>query len=59
MSLVIPTERLELALESTEALLARIEAMSPADRAEVSPVWLAQLRAVGAGRSLDPRLCDG
>ncbi len=47
--LVISTERLDLDLESTEALLARIEAMSPADRAEVSPVWLAQLRAAAPG----------
>lgn len=42
---VVPTERLELVLESTEALLARIEAMAPADRAQVSPDWLARLRA--------------
>ena len=47
--LVIPTERLDLDLESTEALLARVEAMSPADRAEVSPAWLAQLRAAAPG----------
>jgi RimJ/RimL family protein N-acetyltransferase len=32
-------------LQSTEAVLAQIEAMSPADQAEVSPDWLAQLRA--------------
>lgn len=49
MSLILPTERLDLALESTEAILARIEAMSPADRSEVSPVWLAQLRAAAPG----------
>ena len=41
----IETSRLRLVLESTEAVLARIEAMSPADRAEVSPAWLARLRA--------------
>jgi [ribosomal protein S5]-alanine N-acetyltransferase len=41
----IHTDRLRLVLESTEEILARIEAMSPADRAEVSPQWIAQLRA--------------
>lgn len=42
--LVIRTTRLQLVLESTEAVLARIEAMSPADRAEVSPDWLERVR---------------
>ena len=41
--LVIQTARLRLVLESTEAVLARVEAMSPADRAEVSPDWLARV----------------
>jgi RimJ/RimL family protein N-acetyltransferase len=41
----LQTERLALVLESTEAVLARIAAMPPADQAEVSPEWLAQLRA--------------
>ncbi len=44
MTLVIPTTRLRLTLESTEAVLARIEAMTAADRAEVSPVWIARMR---------------
>ena len=44
MALVIPTARLRLNLQSTEALLARIEAMSPTDRAEVSTEWLARMR---------------
>jgi RimJ/RimL family protein N-acetyltransferase len=44
-TLVIATARLRLVLESTEAVLARVEAMSPADRAEVSPQWLARMRA--------------
>jgi [ribosomal protein S5]-alanine N-acetyltransferase len=44
MALSIPTARLRLNLESTEAVLARIEAMSPADRAEVSAEWLARMR---------------
>src|SRR5262245_16612989 len=42
---MIETARLRLVLQSTEAMLARIEAMSPADRQEVSPEWLARLRA--------------
>jgi hypothetical protein len=44
MTLVIQTARLRLNLESTEAVLARIEAMSAADRAEVSSEWLARMR---------------
>jgi [ribosomal protein S5]-alanine N-acetyltransferase len=45
----IQTERLRLVLESTEEVLARIEAMSSTERAEVSPEWLTQLRASTAG----------
>lgn len=44
----LQTEHLELELESIEAVLARIAAMPPPDRAEVSPAWLAQLRAAPA-----------
>jgi RimJ/RimL family protein N-acetyltransferase len=44
----LETERLALLVESTEAVLARIAAMPPADQAEVSPAWLAQLRAAPA-----------
>lgn len=43
--LVIDTPHLRLVLESTEAVLARIDAMSPADRAEVSADWLARMRS--------------
>lgn len=43
--LVIQTARLRLVLESTEAVLARVAGMSPADRAEVSPDWLARVRS--------------
>ena len=43
-TLTIQTPRLRLVLESTEAVLARIEAMSPAERAGVSPAWLTRLR---------------
>jgi ribosomal-protein-alanine N-acetyltransferase len=41
----LPTKRLDLILESTAEVLARIDALSPADRAEVSPEWLARLLA--------------
>jgi [ribosomal protein S5]-alanine N-acetyltransferase len=41
----IGTDRLRLVLETTEEVLGRIEAVSPAERAEVSPEWLARLRA--------------
>lgn len=41
----IRTESLELVAQSPAEVLARIEAMSPADRAEVSPDWLARVRA--------------
>jgi RimJ/RimL family protein N-acetyltransferase len=46
--LAVRTERLDLVLESTDAVLARIEAMPATDRAEVSPAWLARLRAAPA-----------
>jgi ribosomal-protein-alanine N-acetyltransferase len=44
MAFAILTTRLRLNLESTEAVLARIEAMNPTDRAEVSSEWLARIR---------------
>lgn len=44
-TLVLETPRLQLVLQSMEATLARIDAMSPEDRAQVSPDWLARLRA--------------
>lgn len=44
----LQTERLALELESTEAVLARLAAMPPADRAELSPEWLARLRSAPA-----------
>ena len=43
-NLVIESPRLDLVLESTESVLARIEALSPADRAEVSPDWIERMR---------------
>ncbi|HEU4995843.1 MAG TPA: GNAT family N-acetyltransferase [Gemmatimonadaceae bacterium] len=44
----IQTENLELVLKSLESVLASIEALSAADRAQVSPVWLARVRAATA-----------
>lgn len=44
----IQTENLELVLKSLESVLASIEALSVADRAQVSPIWLAQVRAATA-----------
>jgi [ribosomal protein S5]-alanine N-acetyltransferase len=44
-ALIIETPRLRLLLESTEAVLARIDRLSPEDRAEVSPEWLARMRS--------------
>jgi RimJ/RimL family protein N-acetyltransferase len=42
--LSLDTPSLRLVLESTEAVLARIDAMPAADRAEVSPDWIARIR---------------
>jgi len=42
--LSLDTPSLRLVLESTEAILARFDAMSAADRAEVSPDWIARIR---------------
>ncbi|HKW46109.1 MAG TPA: GNAT family N-acetyltransferase [Gemmatimonadaceae bacterium] len=42
---LIQSPRLDLVLESTESVLARIESLSPADRAEVSPDWVARMRS--------------
>lgn len=42
---IIQTESLRLNLQTTEAVLAYIESLSPADQAEVSPDWLARVRA--------------
>jgi RimJ/RimL family protein N-acetyltransferase len=41
----IETARLDLVLESTEAVLRRVDALTAEQRAEVSPEWLARLRA--------------
>lgn len=43
--LTLDTPNLQLTLESTEAILVRIDAMPAADRAEVSPDWIARIRS--------------
>ena len=47
----IATENLALLLQTSEQVLASIDAMAPADRAEVSPDWLARVKA---SASADP-----
>jgi RimJ/RimL family protein N-acetyltransferase len=42
------TANLKLLLKTTEEVLASIEAMSPSDRAEVSPAWIAQMKAAAS-----------
>jgi ribosomal-protein-alanine N-acetyltransferase len=42
---MLPTANLHLVLLTPEETIARIDALSPADRAEVSPDWLARVRA--------------
>jgi [ribosomal protein S5]-alanine N-acetyltransferase len=48
-AVVIPTVNLDLVLQTPDEVLARVEAMSPADRAEISSVWLARVRASSPG----------
>lgn len=43
--MIIQSERIKLVLQTPEEVLIRIEAMSPDDQAEVSPDWLARVRA--------------
>ena len=42
---IVQADRIDLVLEDPAEVLARIEALSPADRAQVSPAWLAQALA--------------
>jgi ribosomal-protein-alanine N-acetyltransferase len=53
MNVEILTENLRLVLGTREEVLAWVAAMSPSDRAEVSPVWLTQIEA---STSSDPWL---
>lgn len=43
--LVIESERIRLVLQTPEEVLAQIDALDPAVRAEISPDWLARARA--------------
>jgi ribosomal-protein-alanine N-acetyltransferase len=48
-TIVIPTARLELVLQTPDEVLAWVESLPPADRAEVSPDWIARVRTTAAG----------
>ena len=48
-SLVIPTPRLDLILQTPHEVFAWVELLPPADRAEVSPDWIARVRAAAPG----------
>jgi RimJ/RimL family protein N-acetyltransferase len=49
MSVVIPTARLDLVLQTPDEVLAWIDSLPPADRAEVSPDWVKRVRATAVG----------
>jgi [ribosomal protein S5]-alanine N-acetyltransferase len=46
---VIPTARLDLVLQTPDEALAWVESLPPVDRAEVSPDWIARVRATAEG----------
>jgi [ribosomal protein S5]-alanine N-acetyltransferase len=46
---VIPTANLDLVLQSPDEVLAWIASLPPTDRAEVSPDWIARVRATPDG----------
>jgi [ribosomal protein S5]-alanine N-acetyltransferase len=48
-TLVIPTTRLTLSLQTPDEALAWVESLPTADRAEVSPDWIARVRVTPAG----------
>jgi RimJ/RimL family protein N-acetyltransferase len=48
-AVMIPTARLELVLQTPDEVLAWVASMPAADRAEVSPDWLARVRTTPAG----------
>jgi RimJ/RimL family protein N-acetyltransferase len=48
-AVVIPSVRLDLVLMTPEEVIASVEALPPADRAEVSPAWLARVRGTAPG----------
>jgi [ribosomal protein S5]-alanine N-acetyltransferase len=46
---LIPTANLDLVLQTPEEVLAWVESMPPADRAEVSPEWIARVKKTETG----------
>lgn len=48
-AVMIPTARLDLVLQTPDEVLAWIESLPPADRAEVSPDWIARVRTTAVG----------
>jgi [ribosomal protein S5]-alanine N-acetyltransferase len=48
-TLVIPTARLDLKLQTPDEVLAWLDTLPPADRAEVSPDWVARVRGTAPG----------
>jgi RimJ/RimL family protein N-acetyltransferase len=48
-AVTISTARLRLVLQTPDEVLALVEALPPADRAEVSPDWIARVRATAPG----------
>jgi RimJ/RimL family protein N-acetyltransferase len=48
-AVVIPTARLDLVLQSPDEVLAWVATLPPTDRAEVSPAWIARVRATAPG----------
>lgn len=52
--LTLETARLRLVLEPLDQVMARIDALAPEDRAQVSPVWLARVESLTES---DPWTC--
>ena len=48
-SIVIPTANLDLMLQTPDDVLAWVESLPPADRAEVSPDWIERVRSTPTG----------
>lgn len=48
-SVIIPSANLDLILQTPDEALAWVESLPPADRAEVSPDWIARVRTTVAG----------
>lgn len=48
-SLIIPTARLNLVLQTPDEVITWVESLPPADRAEVSPDWIARVKATKIG----------